>query len=259
MHLAYLDETGTDGHSPVVMVGALIVPVGRFGHLSQLYSTAIQQILPVDKMAEFGEFHASDLYLGNGAFAGIDEKKRFTAIQVLLAAVQMDKLPFVYAAADRKKFESSPFGSGKPLLSAFHMCLLGIEDWALANHPDQFSDGRRLIDWKDTYLCIQDDCDDKQLKVQFRKAYRALRAKDPFVPPHQNRLWHAHDDMFFADSKDCLGVQMADLCNYFVRHRIVGSPDPQNFYQMFSGQVICAKPKPEWEQFHELFRTHESV
>jgi len=64
VHLAYLDESGTDGHSPIVMFGALIVPVGRFGYLSALHSTAIQQILPLERIDEFKEFHASELYKG---------------------------------------------------------------------------------------------------------------------------------------------------------------------------------------------------
>jgi hypothetical protein len=127
VHLAYLDETGTDGYSPIVMYGALIVPVGKFGHLSALYSTAIQQILPVDKFDEFKEFHACELYNGTGGFAGIDENKRFTAIEVLIEAVRVDDLPFVYAAIDRKKFADSPFGTASPLITAFHLCLLGLK------------------------------------------------------------------------------------------------------------------------------------
>ena len=256
VHLAYLDETGTDGHSPIVMFGALIVPVGRFGHLSAMHATAIQQILPTDRIDEFKEFHAYELYKGTGAFEGIDQRKRFTAIQVLLGAVKMEKLPFVYAAIDRKQFANSPFGSGKPLHAAFHMCLLGVEDWATANHPNYSGGKTKQIDWNDTYLCILDDCDNKGLKDEFRKTYRTLRTKHPFIPPHENRLWHAHDDMFFADSKDCLGIQMVDLCNYFVRRHLAGDPEPDNFYKVFADQIICAKSEPESTSYQELFRSH---
>jgi hypothetical protein len=62
--------------------------------------------------------------------------------------------------------------------------------------------------------------------------------------------------MFFADSKDCLGIQMVDLCNYFVRRHLAGEPEPKDFYSMFSRQVICAKPEPEWSLYGKLFREH---
>lgn len=251
MHLAYLDETGTDGHSPVAMYGALVVPVGKFGHLSALHSAAIQQIIPLDRMEEFSEFHACELYRGTGVFEGIDDTKRFTAIKVLLGAMRMENLRFIYAAADRKKFASSPFSSAKPLISAFHMCLLGVEDWATSNHP-QPADAKR-IDWNDTCLYVLDDCDNKEFKSQLRNTYRTLRVKYPLVPPYQNRLWHAHDDMFFADSKDCLGIQIVDLCNYFARMHLTGETEPQNFYELFSEQVVCAKPEPEWTKYGHLF------
>ena len=94
MHLAYFDETGTSGSSPIAMFGALVVPVGGFGRLSILHQTAIQQILPSERINEFKEFHAFQLYQGKGIFEGVDQSKRFTAIQVLLTAVRSDNLPF---------------------------------------------------------------------------------------------------------------------------------------------------------------------
>jgi len=254
VHLAYIDESGTDGHSPIVMCGALIVPTGTFGRLEIMHSNAIGQILPNDRFDEFTEFHASELYHGKGVFEDVGEDKRYTAIQVLLSAVRLDRLPFIYAAVDRQKFMASPFGSGRPLLAAFHMCLLGVEDWATANHPSR--PGAKQLDWKDTCLYIMDDCDEKPLKEQFRKTYRTLRLKHPFASSQGNRLWHAHDDMFFGDSKDCLGIQTVDLCNYFVRLHLTGEPESQNFYQIFSEQVICAKPDPEWPLYGDLFREH---
>jgi hypothetical protein len=257
VHLAYLDETGTSGHSSVAMFGALIVPAGKFGYISSLHETAIQQILPTERATEFKEFHACHLYKGTEVFAGIEETKRFTAIQVLLQAVGSENLPFVYAAVDRKKMASSPFSIMKPLHAAFHMCLLGIENWARANH----SFGRDvnagvLLNWEDTYLCILDDCSDKALKADYKSTYRSLRTKRPFFEIARNRLWHAHDDMFFADSSDCLGIQISDLCNYFVRMHLEGIAEPQNFYQMISKQAICAKPEPEWSQYGHLFHNH---
>jgi hypothetical protein len=77
--------------------------------------------------------------------------------------------------------------------------------------------------------------------------------------------------MFFADSTDSLGLQIADLCNYFVRlHlegiaektgvlQLEGMEEKNAFYKLISPQVICAKPLPEWQNYGHLFRNHESI
>ena len=273
MHLAYFDETGIDGYSSVVMFGALIVPTGTFGAASVMHHNAVRQVLPASDLDDFQEFHASALYLGKDFFEGIDESKRFLAILTLLAAVRAEKMPFIYAAVDRRKFAAThppPFGANKPLHAAFHMCLLGVEEWATQNHsrPDN-PPNTKILDWEDTYLCILDNCENNNLKKEYRNTYRTLRRKHPFAGSPNNRLWHAHDDMFFAESTDSLGLQIADLCNYFVRLHLEGISEKDGvlhlegmakknaFYELISPQVICAKPSPEWQQYGHLFRNHE--
>ena len=126
--------------------------------------------MPLERMDDFREFHASELYLGAGAFEGIEEKKRFDAIRVLLHSVKHENLHYIYSAADRKKFSQSPFGSGRPLHSAFHVCLPGVEDWATTNHDGwRLHEGKiiKTLDWKDTVLYIADYWDKKEDKEQF--------------------------------------------------------------------------------------------
>lgn len=198
VHLAYLDEAGTDGHCPYVMYGAVIVPHGLFGNLEQIHDIAIQQLFSGDEKDKFQEFHASELYLGNGAFEGIPEDKRFDAIRMLLHAVNGNNLPYIYGAVDRKKLGKSLVGTARPLDMAFRLCALGIEDWARSKHQ-QFSD-RIIIDFNDHYLLILDDNQtNRELKKQLRETYRLLRWAHPYARRTENRLWHAHDDMYFGD------------------------------------------------------------
>jgi len=77
--------------------------------------------------------------------------------------------------------------------------------------------------------------------------------------------------MFFANSTDSLGLQIADLCNYFVRGhlediaekdgvlRLEGLAKKNAFYELIAPRVICAKPSPEWQQHGHLFRNHEDI
>jgi hypothetical protein len=257
VYLAYLDDAGTDKHSPLVMFGAVIIPPDKFGYVEGLHSAAIQQIIAVDEIEDrFSEFHATELFNGQGPFSGIDEHKRCDAIYVLLNAVKNEQLTYIYAAIDRKKLRKSPLGSANPLDVAFRICALGIEDWARKQHSHPASNTVKL-DWKDMCLFIMDDTSDKPLKDQLRKSYRELRNARPFIPPHENRLWHAHDDMYFGDSRDSIGIQLADLCNYFMWRHLLKKDGGEEFFGVFSDRAQCAKPQPEWDTYRNLFWEHE--
>ena len=53
------------------------------------------------------------------------KRKRFTAIPCSDADTTLN-FPTYTPLPIEKKFMESPFGSGKPLHAAFHMCLLGV-------------------------------------------------------------------------------------------------------------------------------------
>lgn len=255
VHLAYFDEAGTDGHCPFVIVGAVVFPSGSFGWVERYHNIAIEQIVPANKIDKFQEFHASELYLGKGAFEGIEEEKRFNAIRVLLTAMKLQQLPYIYAAVDRKKLAKSLAGSARPVDFAFRLSALGIEEWARSRHPQL--KGTIRLDYNDNYLCILDDNQsEKDLKTQLRSSYRSLRAAHLYAPIKENRLLHAHDAMFFADSRDSIGIQMADICNYFMSCHLQGIEGSEEFYEMFVSQAMCATPQPEWSQFRDFLISH---
>jgi len=258
VHLAYLDEAGTDGRCPYVMFGAVIISPGTFGWMERFHGIAVEQLFESEEIDQnFHEFHASQLYLGLGPFEGVDEEKRFTAIRVLLLALRNYKAAYIYAAVDRQKLKQSLAGSARPLDFAFRMCALGIEDWARNQHgyvPDIIQ-----INYHDQYLLMLDDnkADKGDLKAQLRDSYRTLRASHPYSGgKKENRLWHAHDAMYFGDSRDSVGIQMADLCNYFMCCHLQGIKGIEEFYNMLEPHTICAMPQPEWSQFRDFMVTH---
>ncbi len=258
MHLAFLDETGTDGHSPIVMFGAVVITPGAFGWVERLHSTAIQQVFPLEEIEnKFKEFHASELYRGSGPFEGIEEKKRFDAIRLLLMAMERQKLPYIYAAVDRKEFARNPAGAARALDFAFRICALGVEEWARNQHPQR--PGAIQIDYNDQYLLVLDDTTNAEVKKQLRTSYRLLRASRPYTSPKDNRLWHAHDEMYFGDSRDSIGIQMADVCNYFMLQHLLKREGCREFYEMFEQQAICARPEPEWTNFGGVLVAHNAL
>jgi hypothetical protein len=261
VHIAYLDDSQQQGS--VVIFGAVLIPHGNFGWAERMHSIAIEQLFTADEIEEkFQEFHAYELFKGEGAFKAIDEARRFDAISVLLMAITDYKLPFIYAAIDEKKLAKSQASrslleTAHPLIPAFKMCVLGVEQWAQDQHS-QGQQGIVKVNYNDQYVLIADETKDQELKKGLRKSYRLLRAVRPYLRNAQNRLWHAHDAMYFGDSKESVGIQLADLCAYFVRRRlsranIQNKDEGDLFYDMFASQVICAKPEPEWTEHRELF------
>jgi Protein of unknown function (DUF3800) len=248
------------------MFGAIVIPHGEFGWAERMHSIAVEQLFPADEIQErFQEFHACELFKGEGAFKGITETSRFNAITLLLMAVRDHRLPFIYAAVDEKKLAESPLSHGlfetaPALVAAFKLCLLGVENWAMSRHARD-SMGLK-IDYDDQYLVVADDTNEQELKKRLRNSYRLLRAARPYVAKTPNRLWHAHDAMYFADSRDSIGIQLADLCTYLMQRRLlkrdVHTKDKSDeFYEMFSEQAVCAKPEPEWSQYRGLLLSHD--
>jgi Protein of unknown function (DUF3800) len=210
MHIAYLDDSGTDGQSGITLCGAVIVNPEKFVEIENFHGAAIP-FVSKEAIDDFQEFKASELYQGLGPFKDIEKEKRFDAIRVLLTAVEVEELPFIYFALDDRQLAKSATGSAKPFDVAFRMCALGIEEWARSKHPKHPES--IILDYRDFFLCVMDDTSNKELKNQLRTSYRCLRAKHPFIPVTNNRLWHAHDDLYFGDSRESVGLQMVDLCN----------------------------------------------
>ncbi len=132
-----------------------------------------------------------------------------------------------------------------------------MERWAQDQHSQDHKETVK-VDYKDQYVLIADETNNQELKKGFRNSYRLLRAVRPYLRNAQNRLWHAHDAMYFGDSKESVGIQLADLCAYFVQRRlsrtnIQNKDEGDLFYDMFAEQVTCAKPEPEWTEHRELF------
>jgi hypothetical protein len=243
VHLAYLDDSGSDEKSGVVLCGGVVITDHNFMYVEGMAGVAMHQLFSSTETDKFQEFHARQLFRGEKQFDGISEDSRFKAIDVLLLAVQQFRLPFIYSAVDRNALLKSPFKTADPRDMAFHVCLLGIEDWAQSQHESH--PGTLRVDPKDVTLIVMDDDEpNSDLKRKFKTTFRELRAQHgPEFP--SRRLRHVHDAMYFGDSRDSVGLQMADLCGYFMRRRLCG-PDAEGdrFFRQVKKAAICARPEP---------------
>jgi hypothetical protein len=112
VHLAYLDDSGTrDKKSPFQVVTAVIVEDKHFFEMEFIHGAAVEAIVPKEKLDDFEEFHAWQLYGGHGVFEGVPQQNRFNVIKALLEVLTLSKIPIVYGAVDKSKLEKLVYGS----------------------------------------------------------------------------------------------------------------------------------------------------
>jgi hypothetical protein len=63
--------------------------------------------------------------------------------------------------------------------------------------------------------------------------------------------------MFFGDSADSTGLQVADACNYVMWRRLAEGIQDEFFDHLMTWHVLCAKPQPEWSLYRQLFLAHD--
>ncbi len=193
----------------------------------------------------FSEFHARDLFKGTGEFATIPENKRFLAIRAVLdLCVSTWGLTVVYGAVDRVKLEETLVATIEPADVAFRTCILGIEKWMVSNQTQvEYED--KLGVANDLCLLILDDTDDLKLKMRLRQTYRILRKRMQFSDKPRGQLAHLHDSLYFGDSRDSIGIQLADLCAYFIGLHLIGDESGSAFYDIFKDRIIFSGIFPE--------------
>jgi hypothetical protein len=256
--LAYIDDSDTKSKSKVWQVmSAVIIEDQNFTLLEHALHTVREGLLPLvseEKRCKFEEFHASEIYGGYGAFEGIAQEKRFEAIRKLLWALDMCKLLVIYGGVNVAVLQKQLYASADPVDISFRICLKGIKSWLderIMGDPNELATlsaeetlERVTHRWlRELVIVVVDDCDAK-IKNSLYKTYRALRAVTSESGGLNNELVHFHDDMYFGDSRYSIGIQLADLCAYFIARHLEGDLEIQEFYEMVSPHIIFSQIHP---------------
>jgi hypothetical protein len=81
-------------------------------------------------------------------------------------------------------------------------------------------------------------------RILSTKPFRTLRGATTTSPGPGNELLHFHDDMYFGDSRYSIGIQLADLCAYFLARHLEGDLEIQGFYEMVSPHIVFSQVHP---------------
>lgn len=257
MHLAYLDDSDTKAKKYKWQVMSGVIVEDKKFKLIEIGMASIQELLvPIEKQAKFEEFHACELYGGYGAFEGMEQEKRFNAIRRLLELIAAAELSVIYGAVNLDRLQSEVYASADPLDISFRVCIEGIHRWADKHMTELIFEGRksivpqseiqaivpRFVDgwFGQLVLLIMDECD-RKIKDTLHKSFRSVRLPFKFGG---GSLPIFHDDMYFGDSRYSLGIQLADLCSYFIARHLEGDEEIESFYAMIQPHIAFSDIHP---------------
>src|SRR4030095_13588996 len=151
--------------------------------------------------------------------------KRQWIIKDVLDSLLKFKLPIIYGAIDKPKHREKYFYPFNAHDLAFMLFAERVDGWIASKAPFE------------RYILIADESDrDKIIKTSLRQYRKAGIAIGHSEKP--KKLCNIVDAIYFGDSKDSWGLQLADFCCCFIkRHLIGGNELAEKMYKYFANQI----------------------
>ncbi|HTD21816.1 MAG TPA: DUF3800 domain-containing protein [Terriglobales bacterium] len=237
--IGYIDDSADEKHVKCEALAAVFIHDKQFQTIEESLAITISNIIPPDRLVQFQEFKGWELYHGSGVFDGIDQEVRFSAIRYLLGTLKQLQIPIIYGAVDTSAIAKKSYASASPTDIAFRICMPVIPI-VMTEKTEELGAEHGL-----EYALLILDSTDKGKRNLLKETYRQLRTK--MRPPHWGTgLWYLHDEMYFGDSKDSVGLQLADLACYFIRKHLEGEDTvAETFYSIFAQQIMYGGIEPD--------------
>lgn len=236
-YIVYMDDSSLgasqkERRSPLRMMTAVVIRGSLFGKVEELSGTFVENLVPRKRRKGF-EFHAKDLFHCSGPFKGTPKEECHALLENGLRIVEVAELSVLYGAVDRRRLHGTVYAGAHPLDVAFSVCADSLESWFDADAPN------------DLGLIIADDTQNKEDKQALRDAFRRKRPKVRSSSAHRGELRHFADDMYFGDSGDSIGIQLADMCGFMILRNLQEKHDSEKFYEIIRPQLKGGKVVPE--------------
>lgn len=239
MFISYCDDSGTGDKDKPFQVMTSVLMHDRFFQMAEIFAIgSIAAFIPDEKqeafLAKFGEFKGWELFGGYGPFDGIEQAIRFKIITFLLQMVKGYGFPVIFGAVDKAELRKQVYSSANPLDICFRTCLRGIQQYIRDNAKNEIA------------LVIVDES--KTDKKTLRSAF--LDHREKLRPKENQQVPCFHDDMYFGDSKYSIGIQLADLCGYFIAKHLEKDAVGDAFYALIEPYVMYSRIEPGAKNIH---------
>jgi hypothetical protein len=261
MFFAYTDDSRAK-HNGVLwqIMATVLVRDSQFRTLEAMLSVVSDNLIPLEKRAQFTEFKASEMYGGHGLYQGIPKNVRHGAIATLLSFLRDTDIMVVYGALNLNELKKLNLASANPFDVVFRICARGVENWM-----------DKQLEWQYQYYIAQDTpnqhiphphqdvpyhhvrLDDKALfivdesgenKALLQQTYRQMR-RSYRQADDKSELQHVFDDMYFGDSKFSVGIQMADACAYFIGKHVSADMEAEEIYALIEPHIVYFEIEPK--------------
>jgi uncharacterized protein DUF3800 len=254
MRIAYLDEAGTGNidNEPIVVVAGVIVHAdGQWRAVEDRLKDLVTKYIREEDRTGFC-FHGTDIYSGSKLFT-LDRYPREQRSQMLeeLCRLPHDlSLPIVYGPVNRKEMrEKYPAAPPDELLKvclgiAASVCMFTIERYMRTRYPDEvaFVVHENNEQSRDLVRSIHNEYRNPHDAVKkFQDAHNAA-----YGLPFKNIIDTAH----FAEKRDTPILQLADICAFVIKRRLMGKPYSDRYIAPMEGQIVI-KNKDGWPKIEE--------
>jgi Protein of unknown function (DUF3800) len=234
VYIVYLDEAGTSDQETHLVVAGIIVKEDQLLECEEQLDAVLKKHIPEEDREGF-EFHAHELFGGRGYFKNRREwspQKRESIIKDVLDSLLKFNLPIIYGAIDKPKHREKYFYPFNAHDLAFMLFAERVDGWIASNAPFEVC------------ILIADESDrDKIIKTSLRQYRKAGIEIGHSEKP--KKLYNIADAIYFGDSKDSWGLQLADFCCYFIKcHLIGGNEFAEKMYNHFAKQIARHRTLP---------------
>ena len=248
VYLAYLDDSDTKDKAEKWQVMACVMIPDTLLSISETWaSLVIESLIPENQVDKFEEFHASELFGGYGIFEPIEQRRRHEALEGLLHLIPTFDISIAYGAVDLEHLKQQHLSSANSRDIAARYCIKGIQQWLEKGMLERVV--KNTIDPKvplePLMALLIAHAGNKRDMFEIQKSFREMRKR--VRPPNviSDDLFHFHDDMYFGDSKFSLGIQLADVCAFFIAKHLEQRADAEGFYQIIASNIVFSRTLPE--------------
>jgi Protein of unknown function (DUF3800) len=227
----YIDEAGSSNNEPVFTWASVIIKDWQWLKVERLAKEIAETLVPEQLRPDF-EFHACDIFNGSNAWSqwrnNVGKELRFEILKRLIGLIRRNRLPIIQCSWVKNGERDRDIIKLRQGL-AFSVCVDSVERW--------FQEKAKT----DVGMLVADVQGQRKDEAIFKQEIR--RARTVSRLSRKPALRHIVDTIHFAGSHESIGLQLADICAFFIKRHYRAHPadEAEPFYDLLQPYICQSK------------------